>query len=165
MKKLTLLRHARTVDFLNSETDKQRALTEKGLEDALALGKKWASESQRFDKIYSSSAVRAQMTVSVIAEKIEYAASEITLLDELYSASEEFLYHFIQAIPNSYDTVLIVNHNPTLTSLCYRLLDDYIPLLYPCTAIELRFEVESWQHIGRGSATLLRRLEPDISEY
>lgn len=165
MKKLTLLRHARTVDFLNSDTDKQRALTEKGLEDSIALGKKWASERQHFDKIYSSSAVRAQMTVSLVAEKLEYPASKITILDELYGASEEFLYHFIQALPDSYQNVLIVNHNPTLTSLCHRLLNAYIPLLYPCTAIELSFEVESWQHIGRGSATLLRRLEPNISEY
>jgi phosphohistidine phosphatase len=165
VKKLVLLRHARTEDYYNSQTDKQRALTEKGLEDATHLGKQWAAENVRFDKVYSSSAVRAQMTVTIVAEKLDYPNSEIQLLDSLYNASRKYLLSFIQQIPDEYQTVLVVNHNPALSELCQTLLNEYVPLLFPCTAMEIAFEIESWQHISSGQGRLLRRLEPNISEY
>ena len=113
--KLYLLRHAKSSwDDLNLQ-DFKRPLSERGLKNSEMLNAFLKSKKISFDKVYSSSSVRTEITCSVGLEGI-YNFERITFLDDLYHASAEYLEDFLKN-KVSEGSVLVVGHNPGLSDV------------------------------------------------
>ncbi len=134
MKKLFLLRHAQTEGYSFSNPDSKRKLTEKGIQDAMKLGKLLHQENFEVDKMISSIAIRAQTTARLIADEINYPSSQIQIEDNLYQCSDIDLLHFINQIDDtSINNLVLVNHNPAVSSLIYLLSGKDYGFLSPCS--------------------------------
>ena len=113
--KLYLLRHAKSSwDDLYVD-DFKRPLSERGLKNSEMLNAFLKSKKVSFDKVYSSSSVRTEITCSVVLEGI-FEFDKISFLDDFYHASAEYLKNFLLD-KTLQESVLIVGHNPGLSDL------------------------------------------------
>ena len=92
------------------------------------------SKKISFDKVYSSSSVRTEITCSVGLEGI-HDFKKVTFLDDLYHASAEHLEDFLQR-NLSEESILVVGHNPGLSDVVSHLTHRDI-YLRTCDLISL----------------------------
>ena len=93
--KLYFLRHAKSSWEDLHLDDFKRPLSERGLKNSEMLNAFLKSKKISFDKVYSSSSVRTEITCSVGLEGI-HDFKKVTFLDDLYHASAEHLEDFLQ---------------------------------------------------------------------
>ena len=136
--KLYLLRHAKSSWYDLNLQDFKRPLSERGLKNSEMLNAFLKSKKISFDKVYSSSSVRTEITCSVGLEGI-YNFERITFLDDLYHASAEYLEDFLKN-KVSEGSVLVVGHNPGLSDVVSHLIHKDI-YLRTCDLISIESEV------------------------
>lgn len=142
MKKLYIIRHAKS-DWEDSNLDDyDRPLNKRGQKDAPFMGQILASKNIKPDLIISSPALRAITTANLIAEEIHYEKT-ITPNQYIYEAYVTSLQEIIQYIHDSNDTVFLVGHNPGVSALAYMLcgLKENLPT---CSIVEIEFDCNSW---------------------
>lgn len=121
MKKLILIRHAKS-DWDNPLlSDYDRPLAARGLNDAPKMATSLKNRGVQVDLICSSTAQRAKQTASSTAEVLGYPEAKIYWEKSLYHASESHLLQFIQSQSDQIQTLVLVGHNPGLTELITRL--------------------------------------------
>ena len=133
MKKLILLRHAKSSWKDLSINDFNRPLNKRGNRDVPIMADKFLNRNIKLDLIISSSAKRTLDTATIFSEVLGYTA-DILLKDELYEASSYEILKCINQIDDIYCNVLIVCHNPGITNLTNYLSDFLIPNI-PTTGI------------------------------
>ena len=121
MKKIILIRHAKS-DWDNpSLPDYDRPLAARGLEDTPKMAASLKNRGIQVDLICSSTAQRAMQTANITAAVLGYPEAEIHWERSLYHASASHLLQFIQSQSNQVQSLLLVGHNPGLTELIVRL--------------------------------------------
>ena len=121
MKKIILIRHAKS-DWDNpSLPDYDRPLAARGLEDTPKMAASLKNRGIQVDLICSSTAQRAMQTANITAAVLGYPEAEIHWERYLYHASASHLLQFIQSQSNQVQSLLLVGHNPGLTELIVRL--------------------------------------------
>ncbi|MCS6849526.1 MAG: histidine phosphatase family protein [Anaerolineae bacterium] len=143
MKKLILVRHAKSSWDDPSLPDHDRPLNDRGKRDAPKMGERLAKRGVVPDLILSSSAVRALTTAQIIAEKIGYDRKAIVVDRRIYGAQVSSLLYLIQELDDKYDKVMLFGHNPELAELAHRFSDD-IEDMPTCAVVELTFDVKRW---------------------
>ena len=134
------MRHAKSSwDVLHSD-DFKRPLSERGLKNSEMLNAFLKSKKISFDKVYSSSSVRTEITCLIGLEGI-YDFEKVTFLDDLYHASAEHLEDFLQR-ELSEESVLIVGHNPGISDVVSHLIHRDI-YLRTCDLINLELKDDS----------------------
>ncbi len=118
MKRLILMRHAKTERRAASGEDVDRALTPEGLTAAASVGHALAAAGLIADVALVSPAVRAQQTFEALAAIIP----DMTLQTEpdLYDAPADVLRHAAERADG--DTILVIAHNPGVGALAHALV-------------------------------------------
>lgn len=153
MKRLYLIRHAKS-DWSNEDLeDFDRPLNSRGKKNALLMGDKLYKKDIFPDLIISSPAYRARVTAKKIAKKIGYN-DEIMYNEYLYEAPLQTLLDIINFIEDEYDDVFLVGHNPGLNLLAFYLVgfNENIPT---CGVLEIEFECDCWREASKKNAKLL----------
>ena len=147
MKRLFLIRHAKSSWDDAALADQERPLNERGKRDAPKIGERLARREVKPDSILSSPAVRALTTAKIIAGKLDYKRKHIGVDERLYAASADDLLEIIHALDDRLQCVMIVGHNPELSELAQRLCGEIDHL--PTGAVaEFGFAAKSWADIG-----------------
>ncbi len=155
MKRLTLVRHAKSSWKDASVADFERPLNERGKRDAPRMGARLAAAGFRPDLLVSSPAKRARATAERIASAIDYPAERIVFEEGLYDASPDELLAVIQALPAGLAHVALVAHNPGLSELHNRLADRRIDDIPTGGVVQLELSVGEWKQVRAGCARLL----------
>ena len=121
-KTLLVLRHgkaepAESVD----KADFDRVLTERGESNSLVMGDFISRKGMKPDLIISSIAARALGTARNVASRC--GNPEMDENEHMYGAYSADMLDMIMALDDSYDTVLLVGHNPALENLVDELTD------------------------------------------
>ena len=147
MKTVYLLRHAKS-DWNNAnKTDFDRSLNQRGLEDAKRLSVFLATEGYYFDKIYCSAAVRTTQTHDLVLDEAgEYVDAEF--LDDLYLCNCDYILDLLKAQVKSMNSILIINHMPTIQIVYEFLAGESIGNYPTCTLSALEFEGD-WRDIDK----------------
>ncbi len=120
MRRLMLLRHAKTERAEPGERDHDRKLTKRGRADATTIGAYMARHGLAPELAAVSPATRAQQTWTLLAAA--FAKAPRVVNDErIYNASAEKLMSVI-AETRSAQSLLLVGHNPSLHALAVRLI-------------------------------------------
>jgi phosphohistidine phosphatase len=116
MKKLLLLRHAKSSWADASLPDFERPLNERGMRAAPLIGKFMRAEKIRPDMVICSPAKRARETIALV---LEAAAIETELRydERIYEATVSRLFEVISQIEDDKREVLLVGHNPGFENL------------------------------------------------
>lgn len=165
MKKLMLLRHAKS-DWSDAVTpDVKRSLNQRGVLAATAIGKEIGAQGLTFDAVIASPATRVVETLEEVAKA--YGRPMSPSFDErVYLASTETLLELVRATSDEVETLLVVGHNPGLENLLHRLTaskskagSETMP--YPTAGLaEISLPIEHWSDAGEVPGTLVQFIRP-----
>jgi len=153
MKKLIIIRHAKS-DWQDTTLDDfDRPLNERGMQDAPFIGKFLKEKGLLPDLIISSPALRAITTAEIIAKEVEYTKA-IVPNQYIYEAYVNTLQEIVSFIYDENDTVYLIGHNPGVSALAY-MLSDMKESIPTCAVVEIDFECDSWMDVSKENAALV----------
>jgi phosphohistidine phosphatase len=147
VKRLTLVRHAKSSWKDPSRADFDRPLNKRGKQDAPKMGKRLADRDFIPDVIVTSPAKRAWKTARAIAEEIDYPVDEIEREDRIYEAGLPTLVDLVRSFDDSLEHVMIVGHNPGFTELANWSGEKGIHNLPTCAVLCMDWDVASWREL------------------
>ncbi len=159
MKTLLVLRHAHARRASPAGRDHGRPLDERGRRDAERVGRRLVEDGLVPDLVLASTAVRAADTARRAAEAGGFG-DRISLLDELYETDADGVVALLRASAPGHDRVLVVGHQPTLGELV-ALVAEREAGLATATLARIRFELDDWAHLGRGTGRLEEVWRPE----
>ena len=146
MKRLLVLRHAKSSWADTSLDDWQRPLNDRGRRDAPRVGAWLRDRSLVPDLIVSSDAVRARETAAAAATAAGYTR-EIVVKPSLYHATPADAIAVLKGVSNqTARTVLIVGHNPGLEDLVSRLSGKHHDMV-TAAIVELAVPIDRWSEL------------------
>ncbi|CAN5428350.1 phosphohistidine phosphatase SixA [soil metagenome] len=161
MKRLTLIRHAKSGGATPGLADFDRPLNERGLEDALRVGNLLAAEGFLPDAFVSSPALRALTTAQRIARQVGFDPAAIDESPDIYEAPPQRIAAVIRALPDSVEHAVVFGHNPGIGLLAEALLfRDEIDGFPTCAVCDLRLLPDSWAALDHDVAELLSFRSP-----
>jgi phosphohistidine phosphatase len=146
MKHLLMLRHSKTE--MIAKSDMERQLTEKGMANAVVLGRMFKESGIEADIIITSPAARAQKTAQLIARGINYQESAIVSEKLLYHAHPDEIVSFIQHFDKNINSVIIVGHNPILLEAINLLGNERVARLQTSHGVKFQFDTDLWENVG-----------------
>jgi phosphohistidine phosphatase len=158
MKKLYVIRHAKSSWDNTNLPDFDRPLNDRGKRDAPRMGKRLKEKSITPELMLSSPAKRALSTCKRIAEALGFPKEKIKADRTLYHADEEDILSVIRTVSDKYNTVFLFGHNPGITDFVNALSRDEamnIDNVPTCGVVAFSLDIESWQRIDFGKAKFL----------
>jgi len=155
MKRLILVRHAKSSWKDHTLSDFDRPLNNRGKSDAPEMGNRLKKANVKPDLIISSPAKRAIKTARIIASEIGYPEKEIKQDKSIYEGYPEEIMEVIQRVHDSIDSVMVFGHNPSFTMLANHLSNQRVENLPTCAVFCLDFDIPSWKKVGEGNGKLV----------
>ena len=145
MKRLLLIRHAKSSWKDDSLDDHERPLNRRGERDSLSMARHLADGDEQLDVIYSSTAIRALDFAEMISEFTGF-----TLIPDLtfYTFDADELLEIVRSLPDQAKRVAIVAHNPAITQLANRLSGAEISNMPTAGIVALKCAIEQWRQLG-----------------
>ena len=143
MKTLLIMRHAKSSWNYPELADYDRPLNARGKRDAPRMGQYLRQEALIPDRILTSSAKRARKTANKVAKSCGYTG-KVKKLDALYDTVPGVYFEILQALPDTYERVMVVGHNPTMEQLVNHLTGEIRQM--PTAAIaHIELAIQSWK--------------------
>ena len=168
MRRLLLLRHAKTERADPGQRDRDRKLTKRGRDDAAVIGAYMARHGLTPDLALVSPAKRAQETWALLAPAFA-KAPRLFNEEHIYNATTEALFKIISETRSAHSLV-VVGHNPGLHDVAVALIasDDVdarerVAEKLPTSGlvvIDLAFD--DWSRLHRHSGRLERFVTPRL---
>ena len=142
MKRLLLLRHAKSSWAEAGLEDFERPLNERGLRAAPLVGHYLLAQKIRPDLILCSPAERARQTAALVAEAAQLSVP-LRYDERIYEATAARLLEVVSQTEEAAEEALLVGHNPGMEELLELLAGESRRM--PTAALaRLRLNVEKW---------------------
>jgi phosphohistidine phosphatase len=168
MKRLTLLRHAKSDWDDPVARDFDRPLNRRGEKAALLVGRYAQAKAMVFDHLVASPAARVMQTLDVFFEG--FGQTVETQWDRrIYLASPATLIDVIRDLPESIDSALMAGHNPGLEELILDLVPDDgasrlredVEVKFPTASLAvIDLAVDRWSDVADNVGTLVSFTRP-----
>ncbi|MDD2653186.1 MAG: histidine phosphatase family protein [Sulfurimonas sp.] len=162
MKKLYIIRHAKSSWSDEALEDFERPLNKRGKANAPMMGERLKEKHIMPDIILSSPAKRAKSTAQMIAKEIGYK-KKVLFDANIYEANVEVLRNILRSLDDKNGTVFLVGHNPSLNDLAHYYV-DFEANIPTCGVVEIAFASKKWAEIEPKDAELLSFDYPKKSE-
>lgn len=171
MKRVGLLRHAKSDWSDHDKRDFDRGLNERGRAGARLMGRHIRDHGGEWPLIRASSAERVRRTV-----ECALPGADIRFDQRLYLASADTLTELIAELPEEADAVLLVAHNPGLQDVILKLvapsrenaLFDAAKEKFPTASFAvIELPAERWADVAEETGALVhfsrpRDLDPEL---
>jgi phosphohistidine phosphatase len=173
MRRLMLLRHAKTETDAPSGRDQDRRLDDRGHKDAAEIGDWMASHPPFPEAVLVSHAVRARQTWDIAWEtmKDRVATPQVEVLPELYAADPAQILESIRTatIPADPRQLLLVGHNPGMHEIALMLTGGGDPAAkaladnLPTSGLAIfDFDVKDWGDVAYRRGKLVLFVSPRL---
>ncbi|HEX7881922.1 MAG TPA: histidine phosphatase family protein [Afipia sp.] len=169
MRRLILLRHAKTERDAPSGKDQDRRLDERGRIDSVEIGRWLTLENYQPDLVLASTATRTQQTWDLLRPTIPRA--RVRHLPELYGANTSGLLKAVHdAAATDPQCLMILAHNPGLHELALALIAGgdaagrhaLAANLPTAGVVVIDFKINDWADVGFRSGRLERFASPKL---
>ena len=146
MKRLLLMRHAKSSWSDVSLGDHDRPLNPRGKTDAPRMGEHLKSEGIIPEVIICSTAKRAKQTAKYLQTECPIDGGVIYSASLYHGGTEEFI-EALEELDERIETAMLIGHNPGMEYS----LEEFCGVneVMPTAAIAyIQFEVEAWKEIG-----------------
>lgn len=148
MKRITLIRHAKSSWSNPALSDHDRPLSDRGMRDAPRMFTRLGEHIDTPDLVISSDAERAAATATALIRTLDYPRSRLRLEPRLYMASPQNVLEIITEQADEIKSLMLVGHNPTFTVLAVRLASSLsLDNLPTCGIVGLSFDCDSFGDI------------------
>jgi phosphohistidine phosphatase len=176
MRRLMLLRHAKTESDAPSGRDRDRRLDERGHADAARIGDYMARHPPFPDLVLVSPAVRARQTWDLAWTMMQARAPEprVEWVPDIYGAEVMQLLHSIRiAAGVDPQRLMLVGHNPGMHELALALTGKgdaaarkELARNLPTSGLAiLDFEIEDWDDVSFGRGRLVTLVTPKLLKH
>jgi phosphohistidine phosphatase len=155
MKKLLLVRHAKSSWEQAGVSDFDRPLNERGKKDAPEMAKRVKEKGVELDHLVSSPAKRARKTAKCFAEVFGFKKEDIQLIETLYGATPHEFVQAINEINDKFETVALFSHNPGITDFAASLTNVRIDDMPTCAVFALQANTDSWKEFMKAEKSFL----------
>ena len=167
MKRLGILRHAKSSWDDPRLDDFNRPLNERGRTAARLMGRELTRRDIRFDLVVASPAARVRETIDGIREHNDFAAP-VRFEPRIYDAGEQTLLSLVQALPASVKAALLVGHNPGFQQIVDVLSREdatgfraRVAVKFPAGAFALlELAIDEWPQAAAGRADIVELIFP-----
>jgi phosphohistidine phosphatase len=167
MKRLTVLRHAKSSWKDRELDDFERPLNGRGRKAARRMGREIDVRGLHFDLVLASPAARVRQTIDHVQEHYRINAP-IHFEPRIYMARVAELLELIQAIPDQAESALLVGHNTSAERLVTKLAQDdrdglkrRVEEKFPTAALAaIELPVDSWSAVEAESGRLVELIYP-----
>lgn len=139
MKRLYLIRHAKSSWSQPGLDDFHRPLNQRGKKNAVAMAKRLAAAGIRPDLIVASPALRTQTTARFMAEGTGYNTDAIQFDDNLYLGSFSFHCQLLATLLQQAEVLFLVGHNGTITELAEHFSGRVLGNVPTCGIVALEY--------------------------
>ncbi len=157
MKRLYLLRHAKSSWSSGVQVDHERPLAPRGVAATERLTRYLHAQGASPRLVLCSSARRTRETLTGIEDGLA-GEQHVTIESELYGASTQQLLDRVRQLPDEVESVMVIGHNPGLHELAVMLVGDQAGTrlaAFPAGAlVTLDVQGESWSSIGESACAI-----------
>ena len=147
MKTLYLLRHAKS-DWSQPVADHDRPLNRRGKRARTIVATHLAG--RHVDLVVCSTARRARETAKPVVAGLR---CRVQYEEALYAAVPERLLGVVRTLPDRYESVMLVGHNPSLEEFTAMLCGE--SRSYPTAALAtIDLSIDTWNEVSPGCGTL-----------
>ena len=152
MKRLTLVRHAKSDWSLPGQQDWDRELSKRGERDAPEMARRLRSRKLKPLLILTSPAARALRTATIMAHELKVPAQHMRQEERLYLAGPAEMLAVIRELGSTAAHLMVFGHNPGITEFANRLSrGETIDNLPTCGVFTALFDVSDWRELDWGS--------------
>lgn len=148
LRRLTLVRHAKSDLGLPGQQDWDRVLNRRGQQDAPEMARRLRERKLRPDLILTSPAVRALTTASIMARELKVPAERIAQDERLYLAEPKAIIEVVRELGGDARHVMLFAHNPGVTDCANELsTGERIDNLPTCGLFTACYDVANWSEL------------------
>jgi phosphohistidine phosphatase len=159
MKKVLIIRHAKSSWATIGQRDFDRPLNERGLHDAPEMARRLIRKNVWIDAFISSEANRALTTTKRMMKEMKMSDDQLIVQPELYHAPPSVILSSIQKADEHYKTIAVVCHNPGITEFANMIQGLSIDNVPTCGILALQADVKEWKEIS------IKNLRYDFFDY
>ena len=171
MRRLLLLRHAKSSWDQSDLEDVSRPLAARGRRAAPLIGRHISARALIPDLVLCSSAERARQTLELVRAEWDAAfssAAKVDMRKALYLATPGDMLEMLRRLNDRIKTVLLIGHNPGMAMLAERLAARGDPRgmkamtkKFPTAALAvLDFDIKTWRLLDHGQGELQSFVRP-----
>lgn len=149
MKKILLVRHAKSSWDDMTQRDFDRPLNDSGHKDAPKMARRLIKNDVKIDAFISSPAVRALTTAEYFAEAFGIKKKYVIQEPSLYHPTKEVFFDIISKTDDRYKTVAVFSHNPGITEFADQLCDTRIDDMPTCAVFAVKADIQSWKEFEK----------------
>ncbi len=153
MKRLYIVRHAKSSWKDLSLDDFDRPLNKRGRRDAPTMGARLRERGVKPDIMISSPALRTKLTAQSIAKEVGYS-KKIVFNKNIYELYVADLHEILKDVDDSHSIAFLFGHDTGLNMLAKKYV-DMDENIVTCGVVEIEFDCESWSDIGRKNAKFI----------
>ena len=159
MKRLYLLRHAKSSWDRPELDDFDRPLAPRGVRAAPRMGEYMRARQYRPAIALCSPALRARQTWTHVRDALDCRTIE-RMRPELYDAEPTALLEAVRSVDSRYGSAIVIAHNPGIQELAAALAGGGATIdAYPTAALAV-FDVGDWADVRPGEGVLLEFVRP-----
>ena len=162
MKKIYIVRHAKSSWGDLNLADIDRPLNKRGKRDAPFMGAKCKSKGYIPDLLISSDANRAYTTAKVFREALGLDSNQLSKDHSLYHAPEDSYLNACYGLDDNVDSVMLFGHNPGITYLANSVSDDYIDNVPTCGVLVIDASIDKWSDLDFSNCILKDFIYPKL---
>lgn len=151
MKRIILVRHAKS-DWDNANlTDFERSISERWIKEIKFVSKLLKKLELKTDLILCSSALRTRETLEWLWEELDASNEKVIYDREIYdyhlSESLDYYIDLLSKVDSKNDTLVIVWHNPFISKLAQFLTWNENLWMWTLGVAVIDFDIEKWNEI------------------
>ncbi len=151
MKRLILVRHAKTEPLTEASSDFERKLKPRGNKDAVLVANYLCKKNIRPDLIISSPAVRAIETARLFARLYDMKFEKVIEESYVYDGfTIQTLVDEVSRVAGDLNSVMVIGHNPDIAMAAIQLSTGDFFHFPTAAAAVLSFSVNQWEDIKKG---------------
>lgn len=165
---LLLMRHGKA-ESGSGQSDHERTLADRGVSQAQLVGEYLAAQNVQVSRVLVSDATRTRQTWDSAVARMPGFDGEVSFHEEIYAGGPAEVLALVHEVPSEHPVVMVVGHEPTISSLTSLLADDdseagaaaqaRIGMPTGATAV-LSGALESWSDLVEESLTLHTIVRP-----
>ena len=167
MKRLALLRHAKSSWDNPDLSDHDRPLNGRGCKAARRMGREMADRGMRFDYVLASTAKRVRETLEGVGQSFPIQAP-VSFEPKVYEATQDELLALVHGLDECIEAPLLVGHNSGLEELIAGIthddeagLRDRCARKFPTAALAvIDLPVGGWAEVKWGSGEIVELIVP-----
>jgi len=139
------MRHGKAVKETTSETDFERTLEERGRTEVAFMAYQLKHSKITPDFIVSSPAKRTLKTAEIVAKEFGLNKTQLEFESNIYDAGLQDLLHVIRDFNDSYSKIMLVGHNPSITSIVGLLTPIFLEHVPTSGIVVIELNISIWR--------------------